>query len=141
MNTANTPSPNLAPPLWQLLLRAKTVVQQVRQGRSLSTALPPVPAELRAGVQALSFQTLRQMGRAQEVLARLAVDRRMQGRHLGAALLQDAVKRAVSVSQNAGVRALLVHALDERAKAFYLHHGFGESPLHPLTLMLPLHAG
>ena len=72
MNTANTPSPNLAPPLWQLLLRAKTVVQQVRQGRSLSTALPPVPAELRAGVQALSFQTLRQMGRAQEVLARLA---------------------------------------------------------------------
>ena len=75
------------------------------------------------------------------VLARLAVERGMQGRHLGAALLQDAVKRAVSVSQNAGVRALLTHALDERAKAFYLHHGFGESPLHPLTLMLPLHAG
>ena len=75
------------------------------------------------------------------VLARLAVDRGMQDRQLGAALLQDAVKRAVSVSQNAGVRALLVHALDESAKAFYLHYGFCESPLHPLTLMLPLHAG
>ncbi|MBL0229132.1 GNAT family N-acetyltransferase [Thermomonas sp.] len=75
------------------------------------------------------------------VLARLAVDRGMQGQHLGAALLQDAVKRAVSVSQNAGVRALLVHALDESAKAFYLYYGFAESPMHPLTLMLPLHAG
>jgi GNAT superfamily N-acetyltransferase len=74
------------------------------------------------------------------VLARLAVDRGMQGQHLGAVLLQDAVKRAVSVSQNAGVRALLVHALDERAKAFYLHYGFAESPMHPLTLLLPLHA-
>jgi GNAT superfamily N-acetyltransferase len=75
------------------------------------------------------------------VLARLAVDRGMQGRQLGGALLQDAVKRAVSVSQNTGVRALLMHALDDGAKAFYLHYGFGESPLHPLTLMLPLHAG
>ena len=75
------------------------------------------------------------------VLARLAVDRRMQGRRLGAALLQDAVKRAVSVSQDVGVRALLVHALDESAKAFYLHYGFRASPLHPLTMMLPLHAG
>ena len=75
------------------------------------------------------------------VLARLAVDRRMQGRRLGAALLQDAVKRAVSVSQDAGVRALLVHAMDENAKAFYLHYGFRASPLHPLTMMLPLHAG
>ena len=75
------------------------------------------------------------------VLARLAVDRQMQGRRLGAALLQDAVKRAVSVSQDAGVRALLVHAMDENAKAFYLHYGFRASPLHPLTMMLPLHAG
>jgi GNAT superfamily N-acetyltransferase len=50
------------------------------------------------------------------VLARLAVDHRAQGLHLGAALLQDAVNRAVAVSQNAGVRALLVHALHEKAK-------------------------
>ena len=73
------------------------------------------------------------------VLARLAVERHAQGMQLGAALLQDAVNRAVSVSQNAGVRALLVHALDDKAKQFYLHYGFVESPLHPLTLMLPLH--
>jgi GNAT superfamily N-acetyltransferase len=72
------------------------------------------------------------------VLARLAVDRRMQGLHLGAALLQDAVNRAVAVSQNAGVRALLVHALHEKARQFYEHYGFQTSPTHPMTLMLRL---
>lgn len=74
------------------------------------------------------------------VLARLAVDRRAQGVKLGASLLQDAVSRAVSVSQNAGVRALLVHALHDRAKQFYERHGFRESPQHPMTLMLRLSA-
>lgn len=72
------------------------------------------------------------------VLARLAIDRRMQGLHLGAALLQDAVNRAVAVSHNAGVRALLVHALHDKAKQFYEHHGFPPSPTHPMTLMLRL---
>lgn len=72
------------------------------------------------------------------VLARLAVDTRAQGIKLGAALLQDAVNRAVAVSRNAGVRALLVHALDDRARQFYEHYGFQESPQHPLTLMLRL---
>jgi GNAT superfamily N-acetyltransferase len=72
------------------------------------------------------------------VLARLAVDRRAQGLHLGAALLQDAVSRAVAVSQNAGVRAILVHALHEKAKQFYEHYGFQPSPTHPMTLMLRL---
>jgi len=72
------------------------------------------------------------------VLARLAVNRRTQGQHLGASLLRDAVNRAVAVSQNAGVRALLVHALHERAKQFYEHYGFQASPTHPMTLMLRL---
>lgn len=74
------------------------------------------------------------------VLARLAVDRRARGIKLGASLLQDAVGRAVSVSQHAGVRALLVHALHDRAKQFYVHHGFQQSPQHPMTLMLRLDA-
>jgi len=72
------------------------------------------------------------------VLARLAVDRRVQGMHLGAALLQDAVNRTVAVSQNAGVRALLVHALHDKAKQFYEHYGFQPSPMLPMTLMLRL---
>ena len=72
------------------------------------------------------------------VLARLAVDQRAQGIQLGAALLQDAVHRAAMVAQNAGVRALLVHALNERAQQFYEHYGFQASPQHPMTLMLRL---
>ena len=72
------------------------------------------------------------------VLARLAVDRRAQGIKLGGALLRDAVTRAVNVSQNTGVRALLVHALHERAKSFYEHYGFQASPVDPMALMLRL---
>jgi GNAT superfamily N-acetyltransferase len=72
------------------------------------------------------------------VLARLAVDKRAQGIKLGASLLQDAVNRALIVSQHAGVRALLVHALHERAKEFYEHYGFAPSAVHPFTLMLKL---
>jgi len=72
------------------------------------------------------------------VLARLAVDLRAQGMQLGAGLLRDAVERSLAVAQNAGVRALLVHALHEPAKQFYLYFGFQASPVHPLTLMLRL---
>lgn len=72
------------------------------------------------------------------VLGRLAVDRQVQGMGLGAALLQDAVRRALTVAQHAGVRALLVHALHERARDFYLNYGFSLSPIDPMTLMLRL---
>lgn len=72
------------------------------------------------------------------VLARLAVDRRAQGIRLGASLLQDAVNRTIAVSCHAGIRAMLVHALHDRAKLFYEHYGFTVSPAHPLTLMLRL---
>ncbi|MDA8383641.1 MAG: GNAT family N-acetyltransferase [Betaproteobacteria bacterium] len=72
------------------------------------------------------------------VLARLAVDRRAQGIKLGGALLQDAVNRALVVSQNTGVRALLVHSLHDRAKSFYEHYGLEISPADPMTLMLRL---
>ena len=72
------------------------------------------------------------------VLARLAIDVRAQGMKLGAALLQDALHRCVLVSQNTGVRAMLVHALNDRARQFYEHYGFKASPVHPMTLMLRL---
>ena len=72
------------------------------------------------------------------VLARLAVDRRAQGIKLGGALLQDAVVRVLNASADIGVRALLAHALHERARQFYEHHGFQLSPADGLTMMLPL---
>ena len=70
------------------------------------------------------------------VLARLAVDVRAQGMKLGAALLRGAVERCVLVSENAGVRALLVHALHDQARQFYEYYGFKAAPSHPMTLML-----
>jgi len=72
------------------------------------------------------------------VLARLAVDARAQGMKLGAAMLQDALQRCVLVSQNTGVRAMLVHALNDRARQFYEHYGFKASPTHFMTMMLRL---
>ena len=75
------------------------------------------------------------------VLARLAVDQRYQGHKLGAAMLQDAVQRTLAVSQSAGVRALLVHALNESSQQFYIHYGFEPSRVNPMTMMLLLHSG
>ena len=72
------------------------------------------------------------------VLARLAIDQRCKAQGLGKALLKDAVQRAMRVARDVGVRALLVHAIDESAEAFYLKHGFSASPVAPHTLMLRL---
>jgi len=70
------------------------------------------------------------------VLGRLAVALTVQGQGLGADLLRDAVLRSARLAGEAGIRALVVHALHEPAKRFYLHHGFGESAIDPLVLML-----
>jgi GNAT superfamily N-acetyltransferase len=70
------------------------------------------------------------------VLGRLAVDRTLQGRGYGTGLVKDAVRRVVEVSTVIGVRALLVHAISQRARDFYLRSGFVESPVEPMTLML-----
>ncbi|WP_293860685.1 GNAT family N-acetyltransferase [uncultured Alsobacter sp.] len=72
------------------------------------------------------------------VLARLAVDQDQQGRGLGKALVQDAMSRILQASQDIGIALVLVHALDDRAKAFYRGLGFRESPLDPLVLMIGL---
>lgn len=72
------------------------------------------------------------------VLARLAIDVKTQAIGLGAALLEDALQRCVLVSQNTGVRAMLVHAINDRARQFYEHYGFSASPAHAMTLMLRL---
>jgi predicted N-acetyltransferase YhbS len=72
------------------------------------------------------------------VLGRLAVDLRAQREGLGAALLKDALLRSLAVSKNIGIRAVLVHAISEDAKRFYLSYGFQVSPIDSMTLMLPI---
>jgi 16S rRNA (cytosine967-C5)-methyltransferase len=61
-----------SPELWRILQMAARVVQAVRQGQSTTPALAAVPAALRAGAQALAFQALRQLGRAQALRTLLA---------------------------------------------------------------------
>jgi GNAT superfamily N-acetyltransferase len=72
------------------------------------------------------------------VLARLAIDQTWQGHGLGAALLRDAILRTLQAAEIGGIRALLVHALDNQAAQFYEHHGFMPSPIDPATLMITL---
>lgn len=72
------------------------------------------------------------------ILGRLAIDKQREGQGLGSALLKDAILRTIQASDVIGIRAILVHALNETAKKFYEARGFKKSPINPLTLMLPL---
>jgi GNAT superfamily N-acetyltransferase len=70
------------------------------------------------------------------LLARLAVDKDEKRTGLGRALIKDALVRIARAADIVGARAVLVHAIDEPAKSFYLHFDFEPSPIHELQLML-----
>jgi len=70
------------------------------------------------------------------LLARLAVDLTERGAGLGKALLVDALMRSLGAGDAVGARAILVHAIDDEATAFYRRFGFEPSPLDPRQLML-----
>ncbi|MCW5689498.1 MAG: GNAT family N-acetyltransferase [Pseudolabrys sp.] len=72
------------------------------------------------------------------ILGRLARDVNYKGRGLGGDLLQDALQRVLAASQIVGIRALLVHALDDEAASFWRHYGFIESPIGSRTFFLPI---
>jgi len=72
------------------------------------------------------------------VLARLAVASGWQRRGLGAGLLKDAMLRTLQAADIAGIRALVVHAKDEQARAFYERFDFVPSPSDPLHLFVLL---
>lgn len=72
------------------------------------------------------------------VLGRLAVDQTYQDKRIGSALLRDAILRGLQVATTIGIKAILVHAVSEEAKAYYLTKGFAESPIEPMTLCLVL---
>src|SRR5262249_14170007 len=72
------------------------------------------------------------------LLARLAVDRREQGKGLGKALLKDVVLRTMQAAEIAGLKLLLVHAKDEAAADFYSKYGFEPVLNDPLKLFLPV---
>ena len=72
------------------------------------------------------------------ILARLAIDSSYQSQGLGRALFRDAALRVVQAADTIGIRGIIVHAISEEAKDFYLALGFILSPLEPMTLMITL---
>jgi GNAT superfamily N-acetyltransferase len=72
------------------------------------------------------------------VLGRLAVDQTWHGQGIGRALFRDSALRVMQAAEAIGIRGMLVHAISEQAKAFYVALGLSESPLEPMTLMVTL---
>ncbi|MCS5694433.1 GNAT family N-acetyltransferase [Cyanobium sp. FGCU-6] len=72
------------------------------------------------------------------ILARLAVSRESQGRGLGVGMLQDAIRRTLVIAEQAGIRAILTHPIDEDAAGFTTRFGFMASPLRQQQRLLLL---
>jgi len=72
------------------------------------------------------------------ILGRLAVDRSKQGQGLGRALFRDCALRVAHAADTIGIRGIVVHAILEQAKVFYVTLGFDPSPGEPMTLMVTL---
>ena len=72
------------------------------------------------------------------VLGRLAVDQSLRGQGIGRALVRDAGLRVIQVADTIGIRGMLVHALSDDARGFYLRVGFEPSPMDSMTLMMTL---
>jgi GNAT superfamily N-acetyltransferase len=72
------------------------------------------------------------------ILAGLAVSREHHGRSIGAGMLRDAIRRTLVIAEQAGVRAMLTHPIDEDAARFHTRFGFIASPLREEQLLLLL---
>jgi predicted N-acetyltransferase YhbS len=72
------------------------------------------------------------------ILARLAVSRQDQGHGIGLGLLRDAIRRTMLIAEQAGIRAMLTHPIDEEAAKFYARFGFIASPLSAQQSLLLL---
>ncbi|MFN8060257.1 MAG: GNAT family N-acetyltransferase [Vicinamibacterales bacterium] len=72
------------------------------------------------------------------ILGRLAVDTAYQGSGLGTGLLRDALLRTLQVAEQAGIRAVVLHAMSEPARRFCERAGFAASPIDPMTMMISI---
>jgi predicted N-acetyltransferase YhbS len=72
------------------------------------------------------------------LLARLAVDKAYQGQGIGRALFRDSALRVANAADAIGVRGMVVHAISERARAFYQKLGFDPAPGDAMALMVTL---
>lgn len=72
------------------------------------------------------------------ILARLAVHQAYQGQGLGRALFRDSARRVAQAADAIGIRGIVVHAISENARKFYLALGFDPCPREPMTLVVTL---
>jgi len=116
--------------------RGFTVVMVVHDDRAVAgyyglapTAVIPaaLPRSIRTGQPPSPVPCL--------LLGQLAVDRRYTGRGIGNGLLKHALQRCLAAAELIGGRALLVHAVDEDAIAYWLHHGFVQTKDDRFTLV------
>ncbi len=71
-------------------------------------------------------------------MGRFAVDRNYQGQGWGADLLREALLCAISGARLVAARVMLVDAIRDEARSFYIRFGFEPSPIHPMQLMFDL---
>jgi GNAT superfamily N-acetyltransferase len=72
------------------------------------------------------------------ILARLAVDQACQGRGLGRAVFREAARRVAQAADVVGIRGIVVHAISEAARTFYLALGFERCPGEPMPPVVAL---
>jgi len=72
------------------------------------------------------------------ILARLAVDQTYQGKGVGRAMFRDAALRVEQAADSIGIRGIVVHAISEQARSFYLALGFDPCPAEAMTLVVTL---
>lgn len=96
-------------------LASIAIAQQNVKGRARRNMPNPIPAVL---------------------LARFAIDQKHQGEGLGSAMLAAAIETAREAAERIGIACMIVHAKDEDARNFYIHHEFEPSPTDPMHLIL-----
>jgi GNAT superfamily N-acetyltransferase len=133
----------------EFILRLVTQYEKRNLGRTyvvIRAGSPHVLGYYTLAAGAVSFETLpdasaRKLPRHPVpvvLLARLAVDRSVQGQGLGEKLLVDALRRAVGLADQLGLHAVEVDAKGDQARVFYERYGFISLADSPLHLFLPI---
>ena len=123
---------------WQNQKAHNAVTYVAQQGGRVAGYYALAAATIRRDWSPASFAAHRPQSIPCMLLARLAVDRRVQGQGVGTTLLLDALRRTLAASDQFGIAALLIHCKDEEARAFYMRHVDAlESAVSPLQLVVP----
>ncbi len=123
---------------WQNQKAHNAVTYVAQQGGRVAGYYALAAATIRRDWSPTSFAAQRPQSIPCMLLARLAVDRRVQGQGVDTTLLLDALRRTLAASDQFGIAALLIHCKDEEARAFYMRHVDAlESAVSPLQLVVP----